>query len=134
MSLQNLSPNFLSQVADDVQRALAEDVGSGDLTASLIDPARMATATIICRENAVICGQPWVNEILRRVVPTAQVTWHYSDGQRCQPGDKIVQAHGPARELLTAERVCLNFLQTQRRGHQNSNLCGRGQGHERRDS
>jgi nicotinate-nucleotide pyrophosphorylase (carboxylating) len=45
-------------------------------------------------------------------VPTAQVTWHYTDGQRCQPGDKIVQAHGPARELLTAERVCLNFLQT----------------------
>jgi nicotinate-nucleotide pyrophosphorylase (carboxylating) len=106
------SPEFLAQVADDVQRALAEDVGSGDLTASLIDPARVATATIICREAAVICGQPWVNEILRRVVPTAQVTWHYTDGQRCQPGDKIVQAHGPARELLTAERVCLNFLQT----------------------
>jgi nicotinate-nucleotide pyrophosphorylase (carboxylating) len=106
------SPEFLAQVADDVQRALAEDVGSGDLTASLIDPERMATATIISRESAVICGQPWVNEILRRLAPTAQVTWHYTDGQRCQPGDKIVQAHGPARELLTAERVCLNFLQT----------------------
>lgn len=112
MSPQEHPPEFLAQVADDVQRALAEDVGSGDLTASLIDPTRMATATIICRENAIICGQPWVNEILRRVVPTAQVTWHYNDGQRCQPGDKIVQAHGPARELLTAERVCLNFLQT----------------------
>ena len=112
MTAPTHSPEFLAQVADDVQRALAEDVGSGDLTASLIDPARMATATIICRESAIICGQPWVNEILRRVVPTAQVTWHFSDGQRCQPGDKIVQAHGPARELLTAERVCLNFLQT----------------------
>jgi nicotinate-nucleotide pyrophosphorylase (carboxylating) len=109
---QTLTPEFVSQVVEDVSRALAEDVGTGDLTASLIDPSRMATATIICRENAVVCGQPWVNEVLHRVVPSAQVTWHVGDGQRCEPGQKIVQAYGPARELLTAERVCLNFLQT----------------------
>jgi nicotinate-nucleotide pyrophosphorylase (carboxylating) len=103
---------FKRQVQADVQRALAEDVGGGDLTASLVPAERMATATIICREAAVICGQPWVMEVLRQIAPGAQVVWHVTDGLRCTPGQKIVEITGRARELLTAERTCLNFLQT----------------------
>lgn len=103
---------FLGQVQRDVARALEEDVGSGDLTAALVPAERDAVATIICREAAVICGQPWVTEVLRRLAPGAVARWNVTDGQRCEPGQKIVEISGKARELLTAERTCLNFLQT----------------------
>ncbi|TFZ01323.1 carboxylating nicotinate-nucleotide diphosphorylase [Ramlibacter rhizophilus] len=100
------------QVQADVRRALDEDVGAGDLTASLVPDGRRVTATIICREDAVLCGQPWVNEVLRQLAPTAKVRWHVNDGERCRPGGRVVEIEGIARELLTAERTCLNFLQT----------------------
>lgn len=103
---------FLDQVQRDVARALEEDVGSGDLTAALVPAERDAVATIICREAAVICGQPWVTEVLRRLAPGAVARWNVTDGQRCEPGQKIVEISGKARDLLTAERTCLNFLQT----------------------
>lgn len=107
-------PSTLSpaQVQADVRRALEEDVGSGDLTASLVPADRRVTASITCREAAVLCGQPWVNEVLRQIAPGAQALWLVQDGERCSPGGKIVEITGQARELLTAERVCLNFLQT----------------------
>lgn len=107
-----MTQEIAAQVEDDVARALAEDVGSGDLTAGLIDPAKTAHATIICRESAILCGQPWVMEVLRRIVPGAVVKWHVHDGEQCQPNQKIVEVSGSAQQLLTAERVCLNFLQT----------------------
>jgi nicotinate-nucleotide pyrophosphorylase (carboxylating) len=107
-----LQPPPTDAVAVDVRRALEEDVGSGDLTAALVPASRRAVATIVCRESAVICGEPWVTEVLRQLAPTAQATWHVRDGARCAPGQKIVEIRGPARELLTAERTCLNFLQT----------------------
>lgn len=100
------------QVGIDVQRALDEDVGPGDLTAALVPATARATATIVCRESAVICGRPWVDEVLRRVAPTAQTRWLVDEGRRCEPGQAVVQIDGWARELLTAERCCLNFLQT----------------------
>lgn len=104
--------NLTEQVRIDVQRALEEDVGDGDLTASLVPPQARATATIICREAAVICGRPWVEEVLRRVAPTAQASWSLDDGQHSWAGQIVVQIDGLAHELLTAERTCLNFLQT----------------------
>lgn len=100
------------QVQADVRRALEEDVGTGDLTAALVPATQRAVATIICRETAVVCGRPWVDEVLRQVAPGAKATWHLSDGERTQPGAKVVEIEGLARELLTAERICLNFLQT----------------------
>jgi nicotinate-nucleotide pyrophosphorylase (carboxylating) len=96
----------------DVQRALDEDVGTGDLTAALVPAEARATATIICRQAAVICGRPWVDEVLRRVAPSARADWRLDDGQRSMPGQAVVRIEGLARELLTAERTCLNFLQT----------------------
>ena len=103
---------FKKQVKADVTRALEEDVASGDLTAALVPEDQMAHATILCREAAVICGQPWVMEVLRKIAPTSKAVWHVADGQRCEPNQKIVEITGRARDLLTAERTCLNFLQT----------------------
>ncbi|MEY2617107.1 MAG: hypothetical protein RL522_109 [Pseudomonadota bacterium] len=107
-----IAPPPAAQIQADVRRALEEDVGTGDLTASLVPADRRATATVICRESAVICGQPWVDEVLRQVAPGAQARWSVPDGQRCAPGDTVLTIEGPARGLLTAERTCLNFLQT----------------------
>lgn len=100
------------QIQADVRRALDEDVGSGDLTASLIPADRQVTATIICRQAAMVCGRPWVDEVLRQLAPTARLHWLIDDGGRTTPGAKVVEITGLARELLTAERSCLNFLQT----------------------
>ncbi len=107
-----LNKTFQEQVQVDVQRALEEDVGGGDLTASLVPADRIVRATIICREAAIICGQPWVNEVLKQISPSASSQWFLRDGEQCQPGQKILEVVGAARELLTAERTCLNWLQT----------------------
>lgn len=103
---------FEEQVREDVERALREDVGTGDLTAALVPADRQVRATIICRESAVICGRPWVTEVLRQVAPSSRAIWLLSDGDQCEPGQKIVEIEGKARELLTAERTCLNWMQT----------------------
>lgn len=95
----------------DVARALAEDVGSGDLTAALVDPARRANARILARESAVICGAPWVEAALRALDPTATWQWQVGEGQRCQPDQVVLTIEGQARALLSAERTALNFLQ-----------------------
>ncbi len=96
---------------DDVTRALAEDVGGGDLTAGLIDPARQAHARVLARENAVICGVAWAEATVQQVVPEARITWHVRDGQRCAADQVVLELTGPARGLLTVERTVLNFLQ-----------------------
>jgi len=112
MTQANLQHSIEAQAAEDVRRALQEDVGSGDITAQLIPVAQQAIATIICRDQAVLCGQPWVNEVLKQVAPSAQAQWFVQDGQACSPGERVLEILGSARELLTAERTCLNFLQT----------------------
>ncbi|MBX9961109.1 MAG: carboxylating nicotinate-nucleotide diphosphorylase [Burkholderiaceae bacterium] len=96
---------------DDVARALAEDVGAGDLTADLIAPERQAHARILARESAVICGAAWAEATLQQVVPEARVRWQVRDGQRCAADQVVLELTGPARGLLTAERTVLNFLQ-----------------------
>ena len=95
----------------DVARALQEDVGSGDLTAGLIDPARRARARILAREGAVLCGAPWVEAAVLQLDPQATVHWAVADGQRCAAGQVVVEIEGQARALLSAERTALNFLQ-----------------------
>ncbi|GAA4423184.1 carboxylating nicotinate-nucleotide diphosphorylase [Acidovorax lacteus] len=95
----------------DVARALAEDVGTGDLTAGLIDPGRRARARVIAREAAVLCGAPWADAALRALDPTATSTWHVPEGGRCAPDQVLWEIEGQARALLSAERTALNFLQ-----------------------
>ncbi|MBS0610228.1 MAG: carboxylating nicotinate-nucleotide diphosphorylase [Proteobacteria bacterium] len=95
----------------DVDRALQEDVGAGDLTAGLIAPERRARARILARESAVICGAPWVEAALRALDPGVQLTWHVAEGQRCAADQVVLEIEGQARALLSAERTALNFLQ-----------------------
>ena len=95
----------------DAARALAEDIGAGDLTATLIDPARQARAYVLARESAVICGSAWVEAVFRQLDPQAELVWHVNDGERCQADQIIFEVKGQARALLSAERTALNFLQ-----------------------
>ncbi len=111
-----LASNYLEAKVPDLQEqvafALAEDVGSGDLTASLVPATTRAHATVITREEAVICGTAWFDEVFRQLDPGIQVTWHCIDGQRMKANALLCELHGPARTLLTGERSALNFLQT----------------------
>ena len=95
----------------DVERALAEDVGSGDLTAALVDGVRRARARILAREAAVICGAAWVKAAVAACDPQARLTWHVTEGQRCVADQVVLEIEGNAQALLTAERTALNFLQ-----------------------
>lgn len=97
--------------AHDVALALQEDVGSGDLTAALIEPTRRARARVIVRESAILCGAPWVEAALRALDPEVRITWHAREGQRLAPDALVFEAEGQARALLSAERTALNFMQ-----------------------
>ena len=102
---------MLTQVLSDVARALQEDLGSGDLTAGLIDPTRRARARVLARESAVLCGAPWAEAALRALDPGVRITWHVQEGQRCAADQVVLEIDGNARALLSAERTALNFLQ-----------------------
>ena len=95
----------------DAARALAEDVGAGDLTAGLVEGGRRAQARVLAREAAVICGAPWVEAAVRQVDPQAVVRWLVPEGGRAAADQVVLEIEGSARGLLTAERTALNFLQ-----------------------
>jgi nicotinate-nucleotide pyrophosphorylase (carboxylating) len=95
----------------DAERALQEDVGSGDLTAALVEPTRRARAKVLAREAAVICGAPWVEATVRQMDPQASIRWLVAEGQHCVPDQVVLEIEGSARALLSAERTALNFLQ-----------------------
>jgi nicotinate-nucleotide pyrophosphorylase (carboxylating) len=99
-------------IAGNVRIALAEDVGSGDITAQLIPSDTRASATVICREQALLCGTAWFDEVYRQLDASVIVNWQLNDGDLMQPGQTICTLTGSARSLLTGERVALNFLQT----------------------
>jgi nicotinate-nucleotide pyrophosphorylase (carboxylating) len=98
-------------LARNVADALAEDVGSGDLTGCLVPADEMRDARIIVREEAVLCGVMWFGEVMRRVDPRIDVRWRYREGDRMTADTTVCALRGPARSLLTAERNALNFLQ-----------------------
>ena len=99
-------------IPDAVAYALREDIGSGDITAQLIPEDQKATARIISRQEAVICGIDWVNEVFKQVDPSLTLDWQVDDGDLVKPDQVLFYAKGSARHLLTAERAALNFLQT----------------------
>lgn len=94
-----------------VAAALAEDVGSGDLTASLIDPKAAARASVVAREPAVLCGTAWFDEVYRQVDAHVTVVWRHRDADDIARDALVCELAGPARSLLTGERTALNFLQ-----------------------
>ena len=99
-------------VADDVGRALREDLGDGDCTASLIPATSALRTRVICRENAVLCGRPWFEETFRQIGPGVTFSWKRNDGDTMEAGLEICRLEGPARSILSGERTALNFLQT----------------------
>ena len=112
MSANPLSAETLKDIPTCVARALEEDIGSGDITAQLIPQDQQASAVVICREAATICGRPWVDEVFRQLDSPTQIEWHISEGDRVEPNQKLFTLTGNARVLLTGERAALNFLQT----------------------
>ena len=95
-----------------VTLALAEDIGDGDITAQLIPVDQTATAVVITRESAIVCGRPWFDEVFRQLDSSVQIEWLTGEGQQVEPNEELVKLAGNTRSLLTGERTALNFLQT----------------------
>ncbi|MEE8196049.1 MAG: carboxylating nicotinate-nucleotide diphosphorylase [Acidiferrobacterales bacterium] len=98
-------------IKDTVRRALAEDIGSGDLTAALIPASTRARASVITRERAVLCGSAWFDEVFRQLDTAVSTTWAAKDADSIQANQIVCRLHGPARAILSGERMALNFLQ-----------------------
>lgn len=104
-----LLPNDLQTT---VARALDEDIGTGDVTAGLIPAAKQASATVICREAAILCGTAWFDEVFRQLDPAVHIIWQHQDGERVTANAVLCTLQGSARSILSGERAALNFLQT----------------------
>lgn len=107
MSSSTLAKHIKRHVAS----ALAEDIGSGDVTAALVDPEVRVAARIISREAAVLCGCDWADEVFGQLDPTTTITWHRRDGDAIKPDEVICTIEGNARIVLSGERTALNYLQ-----------------------
>jgi nicotinate-nucleotide pyrophosphorylase (carboxylating) len=99
-------------VAQTVARAIAEDLGDGDLTAALVPAETFGRAGVVARERAVVCGQPYFDEVFRQIDHSVQVDWSVAEGAIVEADQLLCRLAGPARSLLTGERSALNFLQT----------------------
>lgn len=106
----NLPP--VADIQRAVTEALKEDIGTGDLTATLIPDKLTASATIITRQDAILCGTAWVNEVFLQLDSNIQINWLADDGDQISPDQTLCQLEGNASTLLTGERTALNFLQT----------------------
>jgi nicotinate-nucleotide pyrophosphorylase (carboxylating) len=104
-------PALPADLADQVGAALREDIGSGDVTAVLVPAAQRVHGRVITREPAVLCGVAWVEETFRQLDPAVQLTWHAAEGDALAAGQVLFEITGPARAVLTGERIALNFLQ-----------------------
>lgn len=104
--------DFFADLNANVAAALAEDLGTGDATASLIPARRVASATVLVREAAVLCGQRWFDAVYAAIDPTVQVAWQAQDGARLSSDQIVCTIHGSARSIVSGERAALNFLQT----------------------
>ncbi len=107
----SIAPPPAEQVADDVRRALAEDLGGGDVTAQLL-PDTAESAYLLCKEDAVVCGRPWFDACHRALDPDVSIDWRVAEGDRVGKGTVLALLQGRTRALVSAERASLNFLQT----------------------
>ena len=109
----SISQQLLEQsIQLNIQQALQEDIGDGDITALLTPEDEQATATIISREDMILAGQPWVNALIAAFDPSVEITWLKNDGDLVRANETIFKLAGSARSLLTVERPALNFVQT----------------------
>ena len=103
--------DYFYDLKNTVKQALAEDVGTCDLTAELVEETTQATAKVIVKEPAVLCGKIWAEETIFQVDPEIRTEWQFEDGEEVAPGEILVTLDGKARSILTAERTMLNFMQ-----------------------
>jgi nicotinate-nucleotide pyrophosphorylase (carboxylating) len=108
----DINTELKKQLIADVRNALAEDIGGGDLTAELVPAGQHAHATLISRDDAVICGTAWCDEVFTVLSSEIEIEWHIAEGDVIAPGNTLCELTGPARALLTGERTAMNFLQT----------------------
>lgn len=101
-----------THIRQQVQEALAEDIGSGDVTAALLDPQQWAEARVISRENGILCGTAWFDEVFLQLDDDIRIDWSVADADMVGINQSLCQLHGPSHALLTGERTALNFLQT----------------------
>ena len=99
-------------IDDQVIQALDEDIGDGDITATLIPEEKLARAEVICREPAILCGKDWFNRVFEKLSAQIELRWQKNDGDKIHTDEVICHLSGPAREILSGERTALNFLQT----------------------
>lgn len=104
--------DFYQMIINQVANSLDEDVGSGDISAELIDQSTLLDTELLVREDAVLCGRPWFDEVFRQCDDAVKVNWLATDGDSVKAGQVICEISGNARAILTAERSALNFLQT----------------------
>jgi nicotinate-nucleotide pyrophosphorylase (carboxylating) len=104
--------DLASEIERNVSAALAEDMGGGDATAPLTPAGTLARAGVLCRQEAVLCGQPWFDACFRKLDARATVSWQAAEGAKVGPGTRVCEIQGEARALLAGERTALNFLQT----------------------
>jgi len=100
-----------TEISRNVAAALVEDIGAGDLTASLVPEERRSKATVVSREAGVLCGCAWFDRCVKELDPTAEITWNAADGERIAANQVLCEIRANARALLSAERSALNFLQ-----------------------
>ena len=112
MTASRAETSVAPHILDNVRQALQEDIGSGDLTASLIPESAKATARLIVREEAVLCGQAWFNTTFAEVDDSLEPGWQVDEGEWVKADQHICTIRGRARSILTAERTAINFLQT----------------------
>jgi nicotinate-nucleotide pyrophosphorylase (carboxylating) len=104
-------PDLPRDLPTQVEAALAEDIGAGDVTAALVPAAQRVRGRVITREPAVLCGRAWAQETFRRLDPAVRLSWNADDGERLSADQVVFEIAGPARPVLTGERTALNFLQ-----------------------
>ena len=107
----SITDHLTAAIIGDVSELLAEDIGSGDVTAEIVDAHAMAEAIVVAREPMTMAGQPWVNEVFAQLDPGVVVEWMYNDGDHVRADAEICIIRGPARAILSGERSALNFLQ-----------------------
>jgi nicotinate-nucleotide pyrophosphorylase (carboxylating) len=99
-------------IIHDIELALQEDIGNGDISALLIDESKSLTTRLLVREDAILCGKAWFEQAFKQCDERIQLDWQAQDGDRVSADSVLCKISGPARAILTAERTALNFLQT----------------------
>jgi len=104
--------NTKNEISENVKKALEEDIGTGDVTTDLIEPHTIAEASLISRDNAILCGIDWFNEVFNQLDNSIEIKWNAKDGDEIKKGENLCVINGPANSILTGERTAINFIQT----------------------